>query len=178
MALYGGPGSGPAGPSGVWSGKLRSFLASRCVAWQGKVLPGFAEQGAVSFGDSRCCADFRGKVSHGLALRSRDKVLLWSGEALLGVAGFIGALYCEVRIHLDADEAPHGIVMFCPARYCIVGLGVFWKGGAPCGFVLRGSAGRCFARFAEALLRFGTAGSRFVRLGAAGQAPAFTGTEV
>jgi len=150
--LYGGPGPGPVGSGGVWHD--------------------------VSPGDSRCCALFRGKVLHGLVLWGWDKVLLWFGEALLCCVGQIGVLHCRVRAYFNVDEVLHGIVVFCPVRHCIVSLGVFWQGGLQRCIVLRGSAGRCFVRFAGAFLRCRTVGSRFVRLGAAGQAPAFTGMEV
>jgi len=151
--LYGGPGPGPVGSGGVWHD--------------------------VSLGASRRCADFWGKVLHGFALWGEAfQGLVLSCEALLGVAGFIGVLYCRVRAYFDVDEALHSIVMFCPVRHCIVSLGVFWQGGLLRCIVLRGSAVWCFVRFAGAFLRYGTVGSRFARLGAVGQAPAFTGMEV
>jgi len=151
--LCGGPGPGPVGSGGVWHD--------------------------VSLGASRRGADFWGKVLHGFVLWGKVfRGLVLFCEALLGAAGQIGVLHCRVRAYFDVDEALHSIVMFCPVRHCIVSLGVFWKGGLQRCIVLRGSVGRCFVRFARVLLRCRTVGFCFVRLGAAGQAPAFTGMEV
>jgi len=182
VVLYGGPGPGPVGSGGVLFGRVRRFLASCCIAWHCNVLSGFVEHGIVSFGVSRCCALFRGKVLYGFVLWGKAfQGLVLSCEALLGVVGRIGVLHCKVRYYCGMvllREARYGIVMLCPVRHCIVSLGVFWQGGAQCGIVLRGSVGWCFVRFAGAFLRCRTVGSRFARLGAAGQAPAFMGMVV
>jgi len=139
----GGAGSSPAGSSGVWFGKVLCFVVrsctagwrtvERCFVWCGEELfrQGGLEQSEVHYGT----------------------LLLWFGEVLLGVVGFIGALYSKVRSYcgmVRSVEVLHGIVKFCPQKHSVVG-------------------------FAKALLRHGivrrsTVRSGFARLRAVGQA--------
>jgi hypothetical protein len=183
LALYGGAGSGPVGSCPVWLCKARRFLARSCmdvwgtVEWglvlHAKVSPSVSRFGTVGqSGDNlgnvkrsevllsmvkRCDVSFGKALSwQGGAAQSEvhcAKVLLWFGEVLFCVAGFIGALYSKVRSYC-------GVVWNCDARYVVVKF-------CP--------VKHCYVRHAQALsrpgiVRCGTVRSGFARLRAAGQA--------
>jgi hypothetical protein len=143
--------------------------------WFGRAFRGIVLHGGVETGPAASSGVCHGKVSfwHGGVMQSEvrhGKLLSWSGEDRFGVAGFGGLLYGLVRFYcglVRCIEALHGIVKFCPVKYCVVlrGKALFWHGIA-----WRGSVGRCLARYAKAFLRHGTVESGFVRLCAAGQA--------
>jgi hypothetical protein len=103
-----------------------------------------------------CCADRWGKLLHGIVLFG--KVLLWSGEALLGGVGFIGALYSKVRSYC-------GMVWRSLVNY---GKALFWKGGAGQSDVLYAEA-----PLRQSIVRYGTVESGLARLRAVGQASLF-----
>lgn len=142
----------------VLCGKAWLFEACRGVAgWSPDRL------GQAVLGKLRrlCCADRRGKLLHGIVLFG--KVLLWSGEALLGVVGLIGALYSKVRSYRGmvwSREALHCIAKFGPVKHGVAKLAkaLFWRGWALHGFVLRGSAGQSLVNCGKVLFWKGGAG--------------------
>jgi len=172
---------------------LSSGKATFFVVWHGVLERGPVRLGQVVFGRlwhfmvrsgivGRSTAE-RGFVLHG-------KVSSWLGEVLIGIVGFIGALYCLVRSYcgmVRSVEALHGILKYGPVKHCMAGLGAIWS----CD-VQRGGVWSCLARYAKALfwkggavqsevrhaklslrsgvVRCGTVLSGFARLRAVGQA--------
>jgi len=105
VVSYGGVGSGPAGSSGVWIGKVRHFMARHCIVWHCNVMSSLVGLSSVRSDGSKCCADMWGKALHGLVLLGKASfrqggleqsevqhgtVLSWLGEVQFGVVGWIG----------------------------------------------------------------------------------------
>jgi len=132
----------------VWSpvllGQVLFGSVGHGFSWRGTVLRGRAQHGEVLYGRVKRSSVRLGKVFHGLARSCcavwgsvewcfvwQGKVLLWPGDVLFGVAGFIGVLYSKVRSYCGVvwnREALYRMVKFCPVKHGTAGLGIMWSG--------------------------------------------------
>lgn len=179
-------------------GTVLSCPAWLCKAWRFEVWSGMSvwspvRLGQVVFGSARLSKVRRlmarsgsggwGTVECGFVWQG--KVLLWFGDVLFGVVGFIGVLCSMVRSYCGVvwnRKARQCLVKFCPVKHWVV-----WLASAllrlgevvPCmdwsGEVLWSGVWSSALMYGKALLRsgiamYGTVRSGLARLRAAGQA--------
>jgi len=146
-------------------GTVLSCPVRLCKVWLSEFLLwyGVEEWGPVRLGQVRLGSAVLGKA------------LLWFGEVLLGLAGWIGALYSMVRSYCGIvwnREARYVIVKFCPVKHCYV---IFGKVSlrfciVRSGTVVSSLARLCSAGQASALFWLGDARWGAVKIGAVMQA--------